>query len=980
VNRERLVTLYGVLVGGLSWLWLLSTPGDAGSQLPALVIFGLTAFAVDALAFRMPPADLHSLAGVVLLSAALTLGPETAAALAAVEGLLSALALFYFSRRARTVYAQIGRPLLRSGLRSSGILLGGLLAAQSGLPLIAALILSYVPTVQFGRALREWLLGGHSGLTTWWRSAWTAILAAEIAPLPLAMLGAAIAAQLGAGYLLLAGGAVIAAAAVVRSAALTLQQQRRSVDELAQLNGVSRAIIRSELDSDALCELIYRETSRVVDTSSFHLGLFDGDQYTLVVRVQDRVRQPRLTVNLAQNGGLIGWIRATGKPLLVEDFSVEMQNLPARPRYQSERPPRSGIYVPLIAGEQVIGSISVQSYRPNAFGNEELRLISLIADQAAVALDRARAFGEAKRRANQLQAIREVSEQITAILDLDRLLPSVVRLISERFGYDPVHIFTTEADGINITFRASTAVGVRLERMHRMQLSIHRGLVGDAVRRAEPVLVADVQQDPRYVEDSPETRSELAVPLRIGNTVIGVLDVQSDRIDDFDADDLFIMRTLADQIAIAIDSANTYSAQQEEAWTLNALLQIAENTGRAATLSDLAAAVVRLPPLLLGCPRSHLVIWDRDEDALVLFASDGWAAERRDALIGNRLPAALADLLPPPAEARLMVIERAAERRELWPQLIDQAGSQALVVLPIVARNALLGLLLLDYDEPTVRLTARQQSLCAGAAAQIAGALESLLLAVEAAEAARLDQELRVARDIQTALLPSKLPQIPGWQIDAAWHSARMVGGDFYDLWTLPGSDGRLGFVIADVSDKGVPAAMFMAMARSLVRAAALDGSPPATALQRANRWISRDSESGMFVTLFYGQLSPQDGHLQFSNAGHNPPLIYRAAGGTFEELRLPGMALGVLEELTLNHGTAVLEPGDLLICYTDGVTEAVDDRLRQFEVDGIKAVVQAYRHAGAGQIVQAILAAVDRHVGDQPAFDDVTLLVLRRN
>lgn len=979
MNRERVVTLYGVLLGCLSWLWLLLTPGSAGSDLPALLIFALATLAVDALAFRMPPADLHSLAGLLLLSAALALDVPTAAALAAVEGLISALALNYFSRRARTLYSQLGRPLLRSGLRTAGILLGGLLADVSGMPLLLALIIAYVPTVQLGRALREWLLGSHSGLATWWRSAWPAIVAAEIAPLPLALLGAAIANQLGPGYLLLAGIAVAATASIVRRAALTLHQQRRSVDELAQLNAVSRAIIRSELDTDALCELIYRETSRVVDTSSFHLGLFDGDQYTLVVRVQDRVRQPRLTVNLAQNGGLIGWIRSTGKPLLVEDFSIEMQNLPARPRYQSERPPRSGIYVPLIAGEQVIGSISVQSYRPNTFGNEELRLISLIADQAAVALDRARAFGEAKLRANQLQAIREVSEQITAILDLDRLLPSIVRLIGERFGYDPVHIFTTAADGTRINFRASTAVGVRLERMHRLQLNVDRGLVGDAVRRKEAVLVADVQQDPRYVEDSPETRSELAVPLRVGDTVIGVLDVQSDRIDDFDADDLFIMRTLADQIAIAIDSANTYSSQQEEAWTLNALLQIAENTGRAATLQDLAAAVVRLPPLLLGCPRTHLVSWDRDRDAFVVIASDGWPAQQRSSLIGTLLPPPMIHLMPAPAEARLMLLEHVAQRSELWPQLIERAGSQSLVVLPIVARNALLGLLVLDYDEPTVTLTARQQSLCAGAAAQIAGALESLLLAAEAAEAARLDQELRVARDIQTALLPSRLPQISGWQIDAAWHSARMVGGDFYDLWMLPGEEERLGFVIADVSDKGVPAAMFMAMARSLVRAAALDGSAADVALQRANRWISRDSESGMFVTLFYGQLAPHSGHLRFSNAGHNPPLIYRAASDTFEELRLPGMALGVLEELTFRLGETTIERGDLLICYTDGVTEAIDTQLRQFEVDGLKAVIRSYRSTGASQLVQAILAAVDRHAGDQPAFDDVTLLVMRR-
>src|ERR687887_401802 len=211
--------------------------------------------------------------------------------------------------------------------------------------------------------------------------------------------------------------------AAARRAALNLQRQRRSVRELAQLNEVSRAIIRAELSVDALCELIYREASKVVDTSSFHLGLFEssGDRYTLMVRVQDRVRLPPLIVELPAGDGIVGWMRETGRALLVEDFATEMDQLPARPRYQSER--------------------------PRAFDADDMRLLSLIADQAAVAISKARAFDEASQRAIQLQAIHQVSERITAILDLDELLASVVRLIQEHFGYHPVHIFTLEEGG-----------------------------------------------------------------------------------------------------------------------------------------------------------------------------------------------------------------------------------------------------------------------------------------------------------------------------------------------------------------------------------------------------------------------------------------------------------------------------------------------------------------------------------------------------
>ena len=355
------------------------------------------------------------------------------------------------------------------------MLLGATLAtalfpgAADELGRLAVIVICYALVIQLNRVVREYFQGGRTGVITWFRASWRPALSAEIAPLPLATLGAAIYTTLGTIYFVLGAAGLLAASLAVRRSALNLQRQRRSVRELAQLNEVSRAIIRAELSVEALCELIYREASKVVDTSSFHLGLFEpsGDRYTLVVRVQDRVRLPPLIVELPAGDGIVGWMRETGRALLVEDFATEMDQLPARPRYQSERPPRAGIYVPLIAGDTVIGSISIQSYRPRAFDADDMRLLSLIADQAAVAISKARAFNEASQRAIQLQAIHEVSERITAILDLDELLPSVVQLIQEHFGYQPVHIFTLEDDGA-LSFRASTARGDALARLRQI--------------------------------------------------------------------------------------------------------------------------------------------------------------------------------------------------------------------------------------------------------------------------------------------------------------------------------------------------------------------------------------------------------------------------------------------------------------------------------------------------------------------------------
>lgn len=1004
MKREQALIGYCLLVGAIGWIWLLANSAAFASW-PALLLFCLLALLIDFFGFRLPPADPHSLAGVVLVTMAVAVNPESAALVAALEGLFYGMLLPFIYNRPRNFYGVVARPLLRSGMRASVILLAAVIARSitgshepNPIILIASIMLCYAIIMQVGRAIREYLQGGSSGVQTWWHTAWFSSLAVEIAPMPAAALGAVIYTELGTIYFALFAACLLAASFAVRRAALSLQVQRRSVSELALLNEVSRAIIRSELDVDALCDLIYREASKIVDTSSFHLGLFDGDMYTLVVRVQDRVRMPRLTVRLESRDGIVGWLRTTGRALLVEDFLEEMDRLPARPSYQSDHPPRAGIYVPLIAGDTVIGSISIQSYRPAAFNSDDLRLLSLIADQAAVAIARARAFADANKRAVQLQAIQAVSERITAILNLDELLPSIVRLINEYFGYQPVHVFMVDEERKRVIFRASTATDVSMADMRSLSIAIGEGVVGTAAQTASPVLVDDMRNDPKYQNLDSQTRSELAVPLRVGEQIIGVLDVQSDRVNDFGPDDLFVIRTLADQIAIAIDSANSYTAQQEEAWTLNALLQITANVASANSLEELLPTMVRLPPLLFGCSRCSVLLWDRNRNVFTPMAIYGLAKQDREALI--HLPLApqaapwLLDLANAAAPMAPMIVNQAQQDSEaLSNELQKLILPGTLLVMPLYARVNLLGLMLLDFDAPDKQFGTRQRALYLGTANQMASALENALLAREAEAAARLEQEIQVAREIQTALLPSRSPQIKGWQIVADWRSARLVGGDFYDFWqVLDGAetleplprveskaDQRLGFVIADVSDKGVPAAMFMALSRSLVRAAALDGSAPAFALERANRWISRDSESGMFVTLFYGVLDTSTGKLRYSCAGHNPPLLYRPSEDSFQELKTPGIAMGVLEEITLGEAEIQLEVGDCLVCYTDGVTEAINLVEEQFGVPRLREVIRTHHQQNAYDLQNAITDAVSLFTSGQPPFDDVTLVVIKR-
>ncbi len=247
----------------------------------------------------------------------------------------------------------------------------------------------------------------------------------------------------------------------------------------------------------------------------------------------------------------------------------------------------------------------------------------------------------------------------------------------------------------------------------------------------------------------------------------------------------------------------------------------------------------------------------------------------------------------------------------------------------------------------------------------------------------RLERELDLASEIQASFLPDCCPLLPGWHIEAFYRAARRVGGDFYDFIetspTASGHDPRFGIVIADVTDKGVPAALFMALSRTLLRASAIDGRPPAAVLQRANRLILADSRAGLFVTCFYAQIDPATGQIAFANGGHNYPLLYRCATGQVIPLAAQGIVLGIIPDPHFEPRELALEPGDVLLFYTDGITEAMNPQRELFGDERLSAVLRSVSHLLPHAIVEAILHAVSAFVGDTPQADDMTMVVIKR-
>jgi phosphoserine phosphatase RsbU/P len=239
-----------------------------------------------------------------------------------------------------------------------------------------------------------------------------------------------------------------------------------------------------------------------------------------------------------------------------------------------------------------------------------------------------------------------------------------------------------------------------------------------------------------------------------------------------------------------------------------------------------------------------------------------------------------------------------------------------------------------------------------------------------------LDRDMATAAEIQRSFLPNgELVGAPHFTLCAAMTPARAVGGDFYDYFLL--DDGRLGLVIGDVSGKGMPAALFMAVTRTLVRAVALRGTAPGECLAEVNRVLLRDAASSLFVTLFYGVLDVHTGTLAYSNGGHNPPFVLRAEGAP-EQLPGRGLPAGTLNDATYQTKETALRPADALFLYTDGVTEAMDAAGDLFTTDRLRDALQQGDRSSPAALMRHVLESVRTFTGDAPQSDDLTALAVR--
>lgn len=307
----------------------------------------------------------------------------------------------------------------------------------------------------------------------------------------------------------------------------------------------------------------------------------------------------------------------------------------------------------------------------------------------------------------------------------------------------------------------------------------------------------------------------------------------------------------------------------------------------------------------------------------------------------------------------------------------------AMLWAPLKGKTSVLGAIVIARGPSDIVFTASDQKLLMALASQAAVSVENARLHQQVLDKERLEHELQLARDVQASLIPSVTPEIPGWDFAAYWQPAREVSGDFYDFISGVGDKQsaapQYGIVIGDVSDKGMHAALFMALTRSVVRASTTAGLAPSDGLTQTNRLLCADSTNGMFVTLFYTQLDTLKNELTYVNAGHNPPFHYRAKEQDLTELKSTGIMLGFTNTVTHKQRAVLIEPNDFIVFYTDGVTEAMNEQNEQFGEERLRDLLLSQREQTPRAMMIALQQSLLAFVGNRNQSDDITVVIAKR-
>ena len=608
-----------------------------------------------------------------------------------------------------------------------------------------------------------------------------------------------------------------------------------------------------------------------------------------------------------------------------------------------------------------------------------------------------------RSRVARLELLISVAEHVTSILDLDRLLTEVGNLIKDVIPYRHFAIFLYDDERKELIWK----FGIGYSDASREKLArfpIGRGLVGRAVRMRSSVVSVDVDHEPDFLPAETASgeaiRSALAIPLIHQDRVVGAMTLESVLLAEFTEVQEQILSPLGCILAIAIDNANLYQASIRDAATKELLYEVSREMSSILDLQPLLDKIADLLMKVIDYQLFAIFLLDPATGDLVIKNTRGWSAEAIQHY--SRVKKGKGLFWKAIEEKRPTIVEDTSKHPTYLPKrTVDGQRLNSQINVPLLTKDRPIGVMSLEGHRNCC-VDPEHERILSTLANQIAVAIENAQLYEELVSRKRkLDSDLQIAKELQLAMLPNVPPKIPGFEIGSIYLPADNLGGDFYDFFRLPArrrvpmssfdsvveasiSDvssrlppNRRGLVIADVSGKGVAAAMTMAASRGAVRSAALDEEQPSAVLYRTNRRLYLDIKRNVYITLCYGVLDPAQGSFTYSSAGHFPPLLMRA-NGKVTSLEAGGTILGMFDKEEFEQETIELSRGDLICFYTDGIVEAFNGLDELYGEDRLEDQLRATRHLSANEVTQQLVGSVEEFARGTPQHDDMTVIVLK--
>ncbi len=568
-----------------------------------------------------------------------------------------------------------------------------------------------------------------------------------------------------------------------------------------------------------------------------------------------------------------------------------------------------------------------------------------------------------KERSELLDFLLEVSAATAQTLDLDQLMADVAEIIHRVTPYDlfAILLFNERRQDLRIRY----AVGHREEIVKNLSIALGEGVTGTAACRREPLLVGDVRTDPRYLNSVDAVRTELAVPMTARGKLVGVIDLQSTRVNAYTEYDRALLRLIAARVGIAIDNARLYRRVERQNRTLKTLANISREFSSILDLNELLGKIASTIRDLISYDAFSILYIDRDARALRHLFSIRYDQRVNidNVPLGKGITGAAAE-----SREVVRVHDTAKDPR----YIASHPDIRSEVAVPLILQDRVLGVI--DLESSRIgHFTDDHVRTLALLAAQVASSVENARLYQEiATRERRMEEDLQAARELQRVLLPDGAPEIESIETAVRLRPAREISGDIYDVFER--TDGSVVVAFGDVSGKGTAAALYGSLVSGLLRTQAPRHRRPAELMKALNDILCTRKVDARYVTLFVLLWNPGTRQMVMANAGAIPPMICR--DGDILKLRVEGVPLGLLDSREYEEFTFEAKPGDTMVLYSDGITDHLNAAGTEYGRGRLAQVVRSHCFGSASDLIGAIFNELDKF--STTAFDDQTVFVMK--